>query len=77
MTNLLLFVDLMTRLNMPNVIVGIVLSVVGISVALLAKRITRCFRKDGVVSDDDKLLIVLKSIGLILVIAGLICTIVK
>ncbi len=75
--SMLLFVDLMTRLNQVNVIVGIVLAVVGLALAFLAKRLTRCFRHTTDIADNDKLLITMKAIGLIFVIAGLIATIVK
>lgn len=77
MSNLLAFVDLMTRLHQVNVIVGIVLSAVGIALALLARRITRAIKKNQEVADDNKLFITFKAIGLILVIAGLVCTVVQ
>ena len=72
MNSLLAFVDLLTRLNQINVIIGIILAVVGLSVVFLAKRITVSVRKTDDVSDDDKVHVTLKIIGLILVIAGLI-----
>lgn len=77
MSNLLAFVDLMTRLHQVNVIVGIVLAAVGIALALLARRITRAIKKGQEVTDDNKLFITFKAIGLILVIAGLVCTVVQ
>ena len=72
MNSLLAFVDLLTRLNQINVIIGIILAVVGLSVVFLAKRITVSIRRTDDVSDDDKVHVTLKIIGLILVIAGLI-----
>ncbi len=77
MLNMLLFVDLMTRLSMPNVIVGIVLSVVGISFAFLSKRIARAVRKNHDISENDNVYVALKVIGLILIVAGLLFTVVK
>lgn len=77
MINMLLFVDLMTRLSMPNVIVGIVLSVVGISFAFLSKRIARAIRKNQDISENDNIYVTLKVVGLILIVAGLIFTVVK
>ena len=75
--SMLLFVDLMTRLNQVNVIVGIVLAVVGLALAFLAKRITRVFRHSDEIADNDKLFITIKAIGLVLVLGGLIATVVK
>lgn len=75
--SMLLFVDLMTRLNQVNVIVGIVLAVVGLALAFLAKRITRAFRHNEEVADNDKLYITIKAIGLVLVLGGLIATVVR
>lgn len=70
--SLLAFVDLLTRLNQVNVIVGIILAVVGLSMIFLAKRFTRACRKTDDVEDNDRLYVALKIIGLILVVAGLI-----
>ena len=75
--SLLAFVDLLTRLNQVNVIIGIILAVVGLSVIFLAKRFTVAVRKTDDVDDNDKLYVTLKMIGLILVVAGMIVQVVQ
>ena len=75
--SLLAFVDLLTRLNQVNVIIGIILAVVGLSVIFLAKRFTVAVRKTDDVDDNDKLYVTLKMIGLILVVAGMIVQVIQ
>lgn len=70
--SLLAFVDLLTRLNQINVIIGIILAVVGLSIVFLAKRLARACKKTDNIADNDKLYVTLKMVGLVLVIAGLI-----
>ncbi len=75
--SLLAFVDLLTRLNQVNVIIGIILAVVGLSVIFLAKRFTVAVRKTDDVDDNDRLYVTLKMIGLILVVAGMIVQVIQ
>ena len=65
------FNNLSKRLQLPSVIGGIVLAVVGLAVACFAKRLTRAIRKTNTVADNDKVLITIKTIGLVLMFTAL------
>ena len=65
-------VSLVSMLLRPAVITSILLLIVGLSVSFLSNRITRAVRKTDKVSSDDKLLLTLKVIGLVIMIVGLI-----
>lgn len=74
---MLLAVTLIEYLQRPNVILSVMLAVFGVAFALLAKRITRAIRKTKDVRDDDAILVVLKIIGLMLILVGLILMVVE
>lgn len=59
--------NLIARLKMADVIIAIIFAVVGVAVAVLAKRITRTIRNRDIIEDNDKLLITFKSVSLILI----------
>lgn len=53
------------RIQMPSVIVALCFAVVGLALAILAKRIARVVRKSNNISDNDSVLVSFKSIGLV------------
>lgn len=53
------------RLQMPAIIVAIVFAVVGLALAILARRIARVVRKSNEINDSDSILITVKAIGLV------------
>jgi len=71
--NNLFSISLAQFLGKPLVITGLILIILGISTLCLAKRITRVARQSNNVELDDKIYVTFKVIGLLLMIAGLIC----
>lgn len=71
------FNSILNRLQLPNVIMGIVFAVVGIAFATLAKRIARIVRKKNDIPDDDKVMITLKVIGLVCLFIALLVLVFK
>lgn len=57
--------DLIGRLQLPTVIAALVFAIVGVSFAILARRIARIFRKTNDISDSDTVLISFKAVGLV------------
>ncbi len=60
------------RFQLPMFTLGIVLAVLGVAIGVLAKRITRVVRKSNTIENNDKILISLKLVGLILLFLALI-----
>lgn len=60
------------KLHIPMYLSGIILAIVGLSLGILAKRITRVVRKSNTVENNDRILISLKLVGLILLFLALI-----
>ncbi len=53
------------RLQMPAIIVALVFAVIGVSLAVLGRRVARVVRKTNDISDNDSVLITFKAIGLV------------
>ena len=53
------------RLQMPAIIVALVFAVIGVSLAVLGRRVARVVRKSNDISDNDSVLITFKAIGLV------------
>ena len=62
--------SLLSFLSNPFIIVALILLIIGISMALLASKITATVRKTNQVAKNDKLLIILKTIGTIIICLG-------
>ena len=75
--NNLLAVTFVEFIQRPNVIIGIVLAVLGIALAILARRITRAIRKTKDVQNNDNVLIGFKVAGLVLILVGFILMIIE
>ena len=60
----------------PIYIVSIILAAVGIACALIAKRVTKLVRKTDNVDPSDKLLLLIKVIGLGLILIALLLLII-
>ena len=54
------------KLQLPMFTAGIVLAILGVTIGFLAKRITRVVRKSNTIENNDKILISLKLVVLIL-----------
>lgn len=63
------FIDMILR---PATLTSMALMIIGLALCFLAGRITRAVRKTSNVSSDDKLLLTLKVIGLVILLLGLI-----
>ena len=54
------------RIQMPSIIIALAFAIVGVALAILARRIARVVRKSNEVADNDGVLISLKAVGLVL-----------
>ncbi len=70
--SLLGFIDLLTYLERPTVIIGMVCLVVGASIALLAGRISDAVHKNQTGDQPTKVESVLKIVGISLIVVGFI-----
>ena len=66
-----IFRTLAERLKLPSILSGVIIAIVGLAFVILARRVTRAVRKTDSVEDDDKVMIVLKAIGLVLMFVAL------
>lgn len=57
-------------LNEPLALIALIIISVGVSLALLARRITRVARQKNDISETDKMYLTLKIIGLLMVVVG-------
>ena len=53
------------RIQMPSIIIALSFAIVGVALAVLARRIARVVRKEDKVADNDAVLISLKAVGLV------------
>ncbi len=72
LTSLLGFIDLLTFLERPTVIIGLVCLVVGTSIALLASRIANAVNKNENNDAPSKVDTTLKIIGVCAIVVGFI-----
>ena len=54
------------RIQMPSIIIALSFAIVGVALAVLARRIARVVRKEDKIADNDAVLISLKAVGLVL-----------
>lgn len=62
------FKGVVSMLKSVDIIIGISFAILGVAVAVLARRITRVIRKRNDVEDNDSALIAIKTIGLVLML---------
>ncbi len=65
------FKTLTKRLRLPSVLAGVIFAMVGLAIAILAKRIARAVKKTDSIDDNDKVMITFKAIGLVLMFVAL------
>lgn len=53
------------RIQMPSIIIALAFAIVGVALAVLARRIARAVRKSNDIADNDGVLISLKAVGLV------------
>jgi hypothetical protein len=53
------------RIQMPAIIIALSFAIIGVALAVLARRIARVVRKSNIVPDNDAVLISLKAVGLV------------
>lgn len=75
MLSLLLENTLLEFLQIPNVIVGLILAMLGLALSTLAKKITKVVRRVDKVSEKDPIYYCLLGFALCLILVGLILTI--
>ena len=70
------FTNFVARIQKPHVIVGLILAVLGFATILLARRIASVARReennDKPVESDNKVYILLKAVGLVMLLVALI-----
>ena len=74
---MLLFVDLLTRLAMPNVITGLILAALGLAITFLARKIARVVRKEKEIPNNDNVYLICKALGLVMICVALIVMIIQ
>lgn len=75
--SLLLDNNILQRLTQPNVLTGIILLVIGVLAALLAKKITKLIRKSDKIEPNDRIFLVIKAFALVVILAALIVMIIE
>ena len=75
--SLLLENNILDRFAQTNVIVGIVLLVIGVLVAIFAKKITKLIRKADKVEPNDRIMLTLKAFALLVILISLIVIIIE
>ncbi len=75
--SLLLENNILDRFAQPNVVVGIVLLVIGVLVAIFAKKITKLIRKADKVEPNDRIMLTLKAFALLVILISLIVIIIE
>lgn len=63
--------DLITVFTNPTILTSLILVIVGLSLSFLSARITRMVRKTRDISSDDRLLVILRAIGLVIIVLGM------
>lgn len=53
------------RIQMPSIIIALVFAIIGVSLAVLARRVARVARKSNDIADNDAVLISFKAVGLV------------
>ena len=74
---MLLFVDLLTRLSMPNVITGLILAALGLAITFLARKIARIIRKKTDIDNNDHVYLICKALGLVMICVALVVMIIQ
>ena len=64
--------DLMKVLQEAHVLIGMGLAIIGIAIAILSKRIARAVRQTRDLREDDKIVLSLKTIGLVFALVALV-----
>ena len=62
--------ELWNYLKQPNVIIGLALLIIGLVCVILSARIVRTVRKVDVVENNDRMLLAIRIVGLVLMIIG-------
>lgn len=63
--------NIVTELNLYSISYALILAIAGLSITILARRLTRVFKKKNDIDNEDKFMLTLKAFGLILVLASL------
>ena len=62
--------ELWNYIKQPNVIIGLALIIIGLVCVILSARIVRTVRKVDVVENNDRMLLAIRIVGLVLMIIG-------
>lgn len=73
---LTMFVDLATRLSQANVIIGIILCSIGLGIVLLSRKLIGLVRNGREVQEDDKTILIMRAVGLIMIVVAMIVMII-
>lgn len=75
--NLILASSLIDRLKLPNVLTGLILAILGISLSFLAKKITQVIRGEKELKDNDKVFLSIKAFALVMILVALILMVIQ
>lgn len=64
-----------TQLNLYRIAGALVIAISGLSMTILARRLTRVFKRRNDIDDEDKFMLTLKAFGFILIFAALLMVI--
>ena len=67
--------ELWTYLQLPSIIVALTLIIIGLVSVILSSRIVRTVRKVDAVENNDRMLLAIRILGLVLMIVGFIINI--
>lgn len=70
--SLILGVTLAQRLSLWYVILGMVLIVIGVSLYILSRRMLAAARNDDNIAQNDKTLVFIRSIAMVIFVAGVV-----
>lgn len=68
---MMLFIDFWTRLTQANLIIGMALAIIGLSLVLLSKKFVKTHKKLEEVPNDDHAVMVIRGFGLVLVLIAM------
>ncbi|MBE7074818.1 MAG: hypothetical protein E7376_02435 [Clostridiales bacterium] len=68
----MLLMDFQEYLLSPARIAGLALIIIGISIVLIAKRLTRVITKKSIVDKNDRTYVICLTVGLVLILSGMV-----
>lgn len=74
---MLAFIDFWTRIIQTNVIIGMIVAIIGLGLALLAKKVVMSHKKVDYIEEKDTTVMVLRGFGIVLIFIGMLVMIIQ